>query len=203
MSTVGTFSIALTLNAARFQSGLSKTEKEWNRFSRSVMRHSKQMPESIQKALPASLAFGKQISKVAAITSAAFAVSAGAAAAWGIKLAESYEQSQMAFTTLLGDAKKAQDFLDELEVRARKTPFGFIGLQQVSKQLLAFGFTARRVNSMLDPIGDAVSALGGGQEMLEDVTKAFGRIQARGKLTMREMISFAGAGIPAWQFRVS
>ena len=49
---------------------------------------------------------------------------------------------------------------------------------------------------------DAVSALGGGQEMLENVTKAFGRIQARGKLTMREMISFAGAGIPAWQFLV-
>src|SRR5690606_13848959 len=118
----------------------------------------------------------------------------------GVKLAADFEQSQIAFETLLGSADKAERFLRELEVYARKTPFGFVGLQQASRQLLAYGFTAGQVLDMIEPIGDAVAAMGGSNQMFEAIIRALGQIQAKGKLAAQEFLQLSEQGIPAWQF---
>ena len=195
MATVSTFNIALIASTGRFVSNMARAERQWNQFARSVQRQAKVLPQAIREAVPASLALGRNVAKWAAVATAAL----GGLSAAGVKLAADFEQSQIAFETMLGDAERAQWFLRELEVYARRTPFGFVGLQRSARQLLAYGFTADRVLEMITPIGDTVAAMGGGQQMLEAIIRALGQIQAKGKLASQEFLQLTEQGVPAWQ----
>src|SRR5690606_19851606 len=194
MATVSTFNIALLASTGRFVSSIAKAERQWNSFARSVQRQAKTLPKAIQEAVPASLALGRNVVKWTAVTSAAIS---GLSAA-GVKLAADFEQSAIAFETLLGSAERATRFLRELEVYARRTPFGFAGLQAAARQLLAFGFSADRVLGMIEPLGDAVAAMGGSQQMLDSLIRALGQMQAKGRVSAEEMLQLTEQGIPAW-----
>src|SRR5690606_9612837 len=194
MATVSTFNIALVASTGRFVSSIARAERQWNSFARSVQRQAKILPKAIQEAVPASLTLGRNVVKWTAVASAAIS---GLGAA-GVKLAADFEQAQIAFETMLGDAERAEQFLRELEVYARRTPFGFVGLQQSARQLLAYGFTADRVLAMITPIGDTVAAMGGSQQMLEAIIRALGQMQAKGKVSAEEMLQLTEQGIPAW-----
>lgn len=123
---------------------------------------------------------------------------AGAGAA--VQAAGKMEQSQTAFTTLLGSGQKAAAMLRDLQAFALRTPFEFAGLQDSAKRLMALGFTAREVIPTLTSVGDAVSALGGSSEMIDRVTLALGQMKAKGAVQAEEMRQLAEAGIPAWLF---
>lgn len=132
------------------------------------------------------------------------AVSALGAAAVGVGvksviMAGNLEQSEIAFTTMLGSAQKAKDFLADLSDFAAKTPFEFEGLQNSSRQLLAFGFQAEQIIPMMTSIGNAVSGLGGGAFEIDRVTRALGQMKAKGKVSAEEMMQLAELGIPAWE----
>jgi tape measure domain-containing protein len=130
----------------------------------------------------------------------------GAAAALGafglkaIQASADMEQTRIAFGTLLGGAKQADSMIRDLQAFAAKTPFEFSGLQQSAKRLLAFGFTAKSIIPTMTAVGDAVAALGGGQEMIDRVTMAMGQMMAKGRVQGDEMLQLAEAGIPAWDF---
>ncbi|MCW1049187.1 tape measure protein [Priestia sp. JV24] len=103
---------------------------------------------------------------------AAAITAAGGAA---IVSAAKYEQTEMAFTTLLGSGQKAQSFLKDLANFAANTPFDLTGLQSSSQQLLAFGFQAKDVIPIMTSVGDSISALGGGEEEISRVVAALGK----------------------------
>jgi tape measure domain-containing protein len=109
------------------------------------------------------------------------------------------EQSQIAFTTMLGSGEKAEKFLNRLQQFAAKTPFEFPDLVRSSQRLLAMGFTADQVLPTMTAVGDAVAGLGGNAETMERVTTALGQIQAKGKASAEEMMQLTEAGIPAWK----
>lgn len=110
------------------------------------------------------------------------------------------EQTEMAFTTLLGSTAAAQQHLTELRDFAAKTPFEFTQLTDASRKLQAFGFAAKDVVPMLTDIGDAVSAMGGNAQAIDRVTLAIGQMSAKGKLQAGEMLQLTEAGIPAWRY---
>ena len=114
-----------------------------------------------------------------------------------IQTAGMFEQAQIAFTTLLGSASKAQDFLKKLVEFAIATPFEIPGLMDASKRLLAMGFSIDQLLPMLRTLGDAVSAVGAGDAGIKRITLAFGEMQARGTVAMKEMNQLAMLGIPA------
>lgn len=129
------------------------------------------------------------------------AVGAGAAVGvLGFQFNDMREKAQLAFTTMLGDGLKAKAFLDELQEFAAKTPFGFPELVSASQKLLAMGFSSEKVLPTLTAIGDAVAGLGGGGELIDQVTRALGQMQAKGKASGEEMLQLTEAGIPAWEF---
>ena len=196
MATVGAFNVALVASTGRFVSAISKADRRWNTFARNIQRHSRSMPEAIRKVTPAALTMARVVTRATAIAGAALT----GMGAVGVKMAADFEQSQIAFTTLLGSAEEASRFLRELEIQARRTPFGFTQLQQASRQLLAYGFAADRVLEMITPIGDAVAAMGGSSQMFESVIRALGQIRAKGKLASQEMLQLTEQGIPAWEF---
>lgn len=119
---------------------------------------------------------------------------------FALQTASAAETSEMAFTTMLGSAEKAQQMLDTLAEFAAKTPFELSGLITSTQQLLAYGFTAEDVIPMLTAVGDATAALGTGQYGIERVTRALGQMRTRGKVTAEEMLQLTEAGIPAWEY---
>lgn len=117
----------------------------------------------------------------------------------GFGFAALKEQSQIAFTTMLGDAGKAKDFLADLQQFANKTPFEMPGLLHSTQLLMAMGFEAKDVIPALTAISGAVASMGGGAEQINRVTVALGQMNAKGKTSSEEMMQLTEAGINAWQ----
>lgn len=111
-----------------------------------------------------------------------------------IEAGASYEQTQIAFTTMLGSAELAKRVLADLSRFASATPFELGQLETVSKQLLAYGTTADDLLPTLKMLGD-ISA-GVGMDKLPQLTLAFGQVQAATKLTGAELRQFSEAGVP-------
>ena len=110
--------------------------------------------------------------------------------------ASAFEQSEIAFTTMLGSAEKAQELLGEITDFAKKTPFSLEGVERSSRQLLAVGFSAKEVIPTLKSIGDVSAGLGLGEEGLQRLILNLGQVKTQGKLTGRELRDFAVAGVP-------
>jgi tape measure domain-containing protein len=131
----------------------------------------------------------------------AFALGAvGTAAAYiGIKFDASMEQSQVAFTELLGSAGKANTMLQDLFELAARTPFEFPQLVDASQKLLGFGMNAKEVIPLMSKVGDAVAAVGADPERIDRITRALGQMQAKGKVYSEELLQLADAGLPAYR----
>ena len=125
---------------------------------------------------------------------------AAAAGAFAVSTASAAETTEVSFTTMLGSAEAAEAMMQRLADFAARTPFELSGLQDATRQLLAYGFTAEDVIPMLTAVGDATAALGTGQAGIEAVTRALGQMQTRGKVTAEEMLQLTEAGIPAWEY---
>lgn len=127
----------------------------------------------------------------------AFATVGAAAVVLGVKTASGLEQARIGFTTMLGSATKADAFLKKLQTFAAATPFEFPELVSASQRLIAMGVNAKDVIPYLTGIGDAVAGLGGGAEMISQVTTAIGQMSAKGKIQSDELLQLTEAGIPA------
>lgn len=151
-------------------------------------------------------AFGKELGSSLAgalglqLSLAGLAAGAVGAAGEMLRLGASFEQTEVAFTTLLGSGKEATAFLDDLRSFAASTPFQFSDLTDASRRLLAFGFAAEQVIPMMTNIGNAVAAMGGNAQMVDRVTLAIGQMSAKGKVSAGEMLQLTEAGIPAWRY---
>lgn len=116
-----------------------------------------------------------------------------------VLMADKMRQSEIAFTTMLGSAERAGSFLRDLQAFAAATPFEFPELVQSAKKMLALGFSAEQVIPTLTNVGNAVSGLGGNQQVFDRIILALGQMQAKGAVSAEEMKQLAEAGIPAWQ----
>lgn len=114
-------------------------------------------------------------------------------------IAADFEQTQIAFETMLKSAEKAKQFLKEASEFANKTPFEFPELINSSKLLMAFGFEADKVLDMLKTIGDTASGLGAGSEGIDRITRALGQMQAKGRAQTEELLQLQELGVPANQ----
>lgn len=117
----------------------------------------------------------------------------------GIDYNAMIEQSKTAWTTLLGDAQTATDQIAAVQQLAAATPYEFAGLDAVAKKLSMAGFAGDALREAMVNVGDAVSAIGGGQAELEGVSTALYQIYSKGKLSAEEMLQLAERGIPAWE----
>ena len=114
-----------------------------------------------------------------------------------MNLAGDYEQTVVAFNTLLGSAEKASKFLAEAQEFANTTPFEFPELLDSSKLLLAFGFEADKVLGMMETIGDTSSGLGAGAEGIDRITRSLGQMYAKGRVQSEELLQLQEMGVPA------
>jgi tape measure domain-containing protein len=135
---------------------------------------------------------------------------AGGAAAMGVGVkavnaAADFEQTKVAFSTLIGDVGKAEETLAKLRELGAKTPFEFPELADAGRKLIAFGESADSVPETLRRIGD-VSA--GVQAPVNEIAELYGKARVQGRLFAEDINQLTGRGIPiiqelAKQFGVS
>lgn len=127
---------------------------------------------------------------------AAGIVGAFEAAVGVVKLGSQAEQAAISFQTLLKSGEKATAMLQDIESFAARTPFEKMGLTKGVQMLLGFGFAAESAIPTMQVLGDAIGAVGRGQEDLDGVILALGQIQAKGKLSTEEVLQMAERGLP-------
>lgn len=116
----------------------------------------------------------------------------------GVSYNAMMEQSLIAWETIQGTAEQAKDTVNRLMEMGAQTPFEVEGLDKAAKLLDMAGFKGEDLFKTLTQVGDAVSAIGGGQEELAGISLALFQISTKGKISAQEMNQLAERGIPAW-----
>ena len=111
---------------------------------------------------------------------------------------QAVEENRLAFTGLIRDADKAKRFNEMLQDLAADTPYAFEQAADNARMLLAYEFPLQSMERIMWSIADATAA-SGKIESYKNISEALGQIQAKGRLTARELIRFATAGIPVYQ----
>ena len=104
-----------------------------------------------------------------------------------------FEQTSVAFATMLGNADRASKVLDKLAEFSTKTPFEPDEVFKAAKTLMAFGASAEDSVDIIKRIGD-VSA-GSGKD-LNELARIYGKVFVKGKAQAEELNQFSEAGIP-------
>lgn len=104
-----------------------------------------------------------------------------------------FEQSMTSFEVLLGSADKADKLLNDLNDFGAATPFELPELTESTTQLLAFGTAEEDVMTKLQQLGDLSM---GNAEKLGRLTNAYGKMLAKGKVSLEELNMFTEAGVP-------
>jgi len=174
--TVGSVVAEFKSDLSDFKKGLMDVKAEVNNFGDQVQN------------------VGRTAMKVGGVMSLALTlpiVGLGSAAA---KAASDFEQSQVAFATMLGSEEKAVKMLNDITAMAMKTPFQIKDVETGAKQLLAYGVSADDVLSRLSMLGDIASGVG--MDKLPNLILAFGQVSAATRLTGMELRQFTEAGVP-------
>lgn len=103
------------------------------------------------------------------------------------------QQLEIAFSTMLGSAEKADALMAQLTETAAKTPFDMNSISNGAKQLLAYGTASDEVNDTLVRLGNIASGL---SLPLNDLVYLYGTTQTQGRLFTQDVRQFMGRGIP-------
>lgn len=172
----GDNSINIIIKAVDNASGVFRT------VSSSIEQHRKQFEQTADASKSFAIGLGAAVAAVGGLGYAA------------LKSAGDMEQTRIAFTTMLGSGEKAQAFMDQLVSFAKRTPFTLTGLQDASKQLMAYGIEQEKVIPNLTSLGNI--AAGVGMDKLPNLIMAFGQVKAATHLTGMELRQFTEAGVP-------
>lgn len=104
-----------------------------------------------------------------------------------------FQQTEMAFKTMLQSEEKAKDLMQQLIHTAAITPFGVEDVTEGAKQLLAFNVAAKDVNDTLIRLGDVAAGMG---VSLSEMVMLYGTTIAKGKMDTMDLYQFLNRGIP-------
>jgi tape measure domain-containing protein len=146
---------------------------------------------------------GKMQNWAARVSSAAKGAFVGIAAglvaglAFAVKksaeLAASFEQTRIAFRTMLGDAKLTEQLLQKLTQLSNATSFTSEKIIDSAKKLLGFGVAAGEVTGELSMLGDVSAGVG---KDLEELSAIYGKAFVKGRADMEILNQLSEAGIP-------
>lgn len=149
---------------------------------KTVQKHVQSIDKDLQKSLKTAGLFGAALAGGATI----------AVKSW-LDAAGDFEQTKIAFTTMLGGAEEANKKLAELSSFAAKTPFTLKGVENNARLLMAMGIESDNVIPTLKSLGDVSAGL---SVDLERIALNYGQVATQGKLTGVELKDFLRAGVP-------
>jgi tape measure domain-containing protein len=104
-----------------------------------------------------------------------------------------WQQTSIQFETLIGDAGKAKLILGDLQKFAASTPLSFESIADGAINLMAFGTAAEDALDEMRMMGDLSM---GNSEKMDRLVQAYGKLQSKGKASMKEINRFTEAGVP-------
>ena len=104
-----------------------------------------------------------------------------------------FQQTEMAFKTMLQSEEKADALMKQMIRTAAITPFGVEDVTEGAKQLLAFNVAAEDVNKTLIGLGDVAAGMG---LNLKDLVMLYGTTIAKGKMDTMDLYQFLNRSIP-------
>ena len=110
-----------------------------------------------------------------------------------IQVRGQFQQTEIAFKTMLQSESKANELMQQIIHTAAITPFGVEDVTEGAKQLLAFNVAAEDVNDTLIRLGDVAAGM---NLNLSDLVMLYGTTIAKGKMDTMDLYQFLNRGIP-------
>lgn len=180
----GSVTIETELTNDEIKKGIEEIETNLNKLEKVNSSTFSKMSDSVKK-------FGDKVSKAGTIMTVGLTTPITALATAGVKYNAQLEDFEANLTTLLGDADKAKDMLEDLKEMANTTPFETSDLLEATQMMLGFGLAADKTKGYLQTLGDISM---GNSEKLMSLTRAFSQIGAAGKATMEDINQMIDAG---------
>ena len=170
----------------------SRTQELSNRF-REVKNRSNAAGNRIQKFGRQSATASKGVNKLGRAIRGLFI---GLSVIQGLrftfmKTAE-LETQRKSLEVLTGSLEKTNQIIRELQEFGAVTPFTSSDLIESGKRLKAFGVDTGKLVSVTKQLSDVAGAVG---KPLGEVVAVYGKIQAKGRMTMEELLQFQERGI--------
>lgn len=196
------FGLGLVLTFTdRASSGLAGVTSTLQGLENSVT-HSNSQLESLGNSLTSLESLGEGLTK--AITTPVVAFT-GLITKFGIGRASFVENMHLAFTSLIGDAQKASDYMQELMGFAKTTPYTYESIANSAQALIAYGFEQNKILSktkdgydgIVKVLGDWAGAVGKGESGFAIVAEILGKINSEGKVSAIRINQLQRQGIMA------
>ena len=176
---------------------LDKLKEQENQLKKNIDDTNESIKKQAQEMVNSSGTMQKGLN---GMKTAALAVKAALLSMTAVKLKEwlidsnaEWEIYEANLSTILQSTSKANALLDNLTDFATKTPFEISGLVEASEQLLAFGVGVDDLEKRLTQLGNLSR---GQQDIFERITTAYGKMQAKGKVSLEELNMLTEAGVP-------
>lgn len=113
-----------------------------------------------------------------------------------IEIGGQLEMQRLSIGAILGDTEKANTLFEQIKAKAVKSPFGVVELDQMTKQLTAYGFQYNELYDMTMRLADISAATG------TDVSRlalALGHVRSEAALSGYTLRQFSMANVPLLQ----
>lgn len=122
---------------------------------------------------------------------------AGSLIKTGVEFKAFKQEQEAAFGVLLGSRDLAKDFMDDVLTFAKTTPFAFPDLLEGTRKMVSFGMESGQSLQVIDAIANAVAAMGGGAQEIDQLSDVFAKITSNGKITGQELNRLGDQGVNA------
>ena len=176
---------------------LSKIEKSGKQAFRQLIQQNRLFQRSTDKSARSVDNLGSQLRNVKNLATGLFV---GLSAFEGLKaisnLSINFEQTQVAFQTMLGSVEKGNAVIKELQQFANFTPFDTDEVVQAGRKLLSVGVAVEDLTRTMNLLGNISAGTG---KDLNELTRIFGKVRSNAKLQGEELNALLDAGIPILQ----
>jgi len=197
---VGSASTKTSLETLR--NSLDKTSPGYDKAAKSVDKYIRNTEAAIKANVRSSESYATLGTKLIttgkrlALAGSILLASSTAIGIGALRSAGEFEQTTVAFETMLGSATKAKSLLEDLTTFAALTPFEMPELQQTARGLIQFGESQEEVLDTLKILGDAASATSSSLGMIGLI---YNQIRGVGKLLTQDFRQLSTRGVLSLQ----
>lgn len=192
----------LGLDTSEYEQGIEQARKETQSAANSLNRSANTAGNGVSGMASQFAAASAKATVLANMLTSLGTKSVGLAKNFvemGISYNAQIEKYTTGFTNMLGSAQAAQEAMQAIQEDAARTPFDVASLTQANQLLISAGENAEYSRKVINALGDAVSATGGGNVELSRMAANLQQIANVGKAAAIDIKQFAYAGINIYQ----
>lgn len=192
----------LGLDTSEYEQGIEQARKETQSAANSLNRSANTAGSGVSGMASQFAAASAKATVLANMLTSLGTKAVGLAKGFvemGISYNAQIEKYTTGFTNMLGSAQAAQEAMQAIQEDAARTPFDVASLTQANQLLISAGENAAYSRKVINALGDAVSATGGGNAELSRMAANLQQIANVGKAATIDIKQFAYAGINIYQ----